>query len=128
MTDYGDVHILQVEDYDESFRMDQMQFTRPDNVVKAFMSEKSGPDAILDIRLKRREVIHMRDELAEAIVNEEGFRTKDDFLDLTFTSEHAIWKTALKQRVARGLKLIGKSSLKEWECYAFLTRRKFIYS
>ena len=34
-TDHGDLHALLLEDYDENCRVDQTQFTRPDNLVKA---------------------------------------------------------------------------------------------
>ena len=66
VTDYSDLHTLLLEDYDENCRVDQMQFTRPDSLVKAFMGGDSGPDAILDIRLKRREIIHMKDEVTSS--------------------------------------------------------------
>ena len=66
VTDYSDLHTLLLEDYDENCRVDQMQFTCPDSLVKAFMGGDSGPDAILDIRLKRREIIHMKDEVTSS--------------------------------------------------------------
>lgn len=121
VTDHGDLHTLLFEGYDENCRVNQLQFTRPDELVEAFMGGNSGPDTILDARLKRRQINHMKDELDAVIVNEEGSRTKDDFLELMFTSEHAMWKTLSKQRINRRLKLIGKNYLDEWEYYAFLT-------
>ena len=120
VTDHGDLHALLSEDYDENCIVDQLVFTRPDDFVNASMQGSSGPDTILDVRLKRREITHMKDELNAIINNEEGCRTKDDFFELMFTSEHAIWKTLLKRRINFGLKLHGKNYLDEWEYYAFL--------
>ena len=120
-TDCGYLNTLLHEDYDENCRVeDQLLFTHPDEVIKASMDGDSGPDTILDVSLKRREILHMKNELNATTLIEEGYRTKDDLLELIFTSEYAIWKTILKQRINFGLRENNENHLDEWEYYAFL--------
>ena len=62
------------EYYDESYRVDQSLLARPEDVVKVSEDGNSGPVTILDIALKRREVLYMKDDLNLTIEKEEEFR------------------------------------------------------
>ena len=59
--------------------------------VDASMEGASGPDVVLNVASKRREVCSMKDQLSEEMLTEEGSRAKDDFFNLLFTSEQAIY-------------------------------------
>ena len=88
--------------------------------VDASMEGASGPDVVLNVASKRREVCSMKDQLSEEMLTEEGSRAKDDFFNLLFTSEQAIWKTLLKERISYGLRQSERSRLIEWERHTAL--------
>ena len=113
---------LLFEDYEDWYMVDQSSLARPDDVVEVSMDGDSGPDAILDVALKRREILNMKDNLNSVTLKEEGHRVKADFYELLFKSEQAIWKTMLKERINGGLRKneIVDHHLQEWEYYSFL--------
>ena len=59
--------------------------------VDASMEGASEPDVVLNVASKRREVCSMKDQLSKEMLTEEGSRAKDDFFNLLFTSEQAIY-------------------------------------
>ena len=109
------------DDFDESC-FDEIVFTRSDGRIKACMDGRSGPDTVLNINQKVKEILHMKEKLSEATSKEEGHRTQEDLFALIFQSEDAIWKILLKQRMKDGLKDNGieENNVQDWEYYAFL--------